>query len=293
MDLAHVAMPSRDGIGPFTCFDQRWQITADDPVLLALIDELFAPLRTNGAPGTSSVSYRIEHIGDGATYEVYRDDQPLPSSKQSSRTIGKLVWGINRQVIDGAMDRLVLHAAAAAADDGRVVLLPAPMEAGKTTLVTGLLDRGLAYLTDEAATVDPDLTVHGYAKPLSIDKGSWSLFEHHRPQLGDRLASLMAHQWQVPPHTFTRVIPNGRLTLIVFPAYDPEAPTTVERLNPIAALDHIRESTFAREGQPIPATKIASLANIVEQVPCFALRSGDLAEACTQVLHLLEGTDHV
>jgi hypothetical protein len=274
--------------GPFNCFGQWWQVTSTDGELIRLFSDLYAPMLVEPTPQADVVEYRLVPPIEGGRGAVYRDGHLLGGGVRPARVMAKVIWGINRQIIDNTSDRLLLHAAAAADGTGRVVLLPAAMEAGKTTLVTGLLDRGLAYLTDEAAAVRPDLTVQGFAKPLSIDTGSWSLLRHHRPHLADRLAPYMSEQWQVPPHHFTTVLDEGSLALIVFPSYRTGAPTTFERLDAIDALDLARASTFGREGRPLPVDRLAGLAEVVTAVPCYELRSGDLTEACSRVIAALE-----
>jgi hypothetical protein len=276
--------------GPFACFGRRWQIACDDPALARLIDELYAPMLLASSPSGPTVTYRLTvAIGDRPG-TLSRDDELLARDPRASRLLGKLIWAVNRQVIDTSSTDLLLHAAAAADVDGRVVLLPAPTESGKTTLVAGLLDRGLHYLTDEAVAVDPDLTVRGFAKPLSIDNGSWHVLEHHLPRLPDTLAGYMDDQWQVPPQRFTTVVPSGPLAVIAFPSYRPGAATRVTRLSPVSALDLIRASTFGPEDQPLTAGTMTRLAQMVAAVPCFELRTGDLDEACAAVLDSLRET---
>lgn len=276
--------------GPFACFGQRWQVSCDDPALTRLVDELYAPMLVSAGSTGPTVTYRLTVASGDRPWEVFRDGELLGRGARPGRLLGKLIWAVNRQVIDLSDPDLLLHAAAAADADGRVVLLPAPMESGKTTLVTGLLDRGLHYLTDEAAAVDPDLTVRGFAKPLSIDDGSWSVLGHHAPDLPDSLAGYMDHQWQVPPQRFTTVVPHGPLAMIFLPSYRAGAATTVTRLAPVAALDLIRASTFGPQDRPLTAATITRLAGVVAAVPCYELRTGDLAEACAAVLDSLEAT---
>ena len=282
--------------GPFACFGERWRISCDDLALARFVGELYAPMLDDSRGGDPAVTYRLTMACGDRPGEVHRDGELLVQSPRPARLLGKLVWAINRQVIDASGQRLLLHAAAAADPRGRVVLLPAPMESGKTTLVAGLLDHGLAYLTDEAAAVEPDLSVHGFRKPLSIDKGSWEVLEHHRPVLPAGLAAYLDDQWQVAPHRFASVIPRGVLAGIVFPSYRAGEATALERLHPVSALDLARASTFGQPGQPLPAEKMARLAQVVTSVPCFTLRFSDLSEACASVVEVLpqdgRGTDH-
>jgi hypothetical protein len=276
--------------GPFACFGQRWRISCDDRALTRLVAELYAPMLVAAGSTGPTITYRITVAAGDRPWEVFRDGELLGRGVRPERLLGKLMWAVNRQVIDLSDRNLLLHAAAAADADGRVVLLPAPMESGKTTLVTGLLDRGLQYLTDEAAAVDPDLTVRGFAKPLSIDDGSWSVLAHHVPDLPDAIAGYMDHQWQIPPQRFTTVVPHGTLAMIVLPSYRAGAETTITRLTPVAALDLIRASTFGPQDEPLTAATMTRLAGVVAAVPCYELRTGDLAEACAAVLDRLEAT---
>ena len=282
--------------GAFACFGERWQIACDDPALARFLGELYAPMLNDSRGGDPVVTYRLTTASGGGSGEVHRDDELLVRSPRPSRLLGKLVWAINRQVIDASGARLLLHAAAAADPHGRSVLLPAPMESGKTTLVTGLLDRGLAYLTDEAVVVEPDLSLHGFRKPLSIDKGSWGVLGHHRPVLATGLSAYLDDQWQVAPHRFASVAPRGVLAAIVFPSYRAGQATALERLHPVSALDLARASAFGEPGRPLSAEKMAQLAHVVTSVPCFSLRFSDLSEACSDVLEVLgqggRGTDH-
>lgn len=289
-----VARDDADGAshlaGPFAGFGQRWRIVCDDPAFARLVAELYAPMLVASAPVGRTVTYRLVMATGDRPGELFRDDELLARDARPSRLLGKLIWAVNRQVIDGSGSDLLIHAAAAADVDGRVVLLPAPMESGKTTLVAGLLDRGLHYLTDEAVAVDPDLTVRGFAKPLSIDSGSWRVLKHHAPRLPDALAGYMDAQWQVPPQRFTTVVASGQLTVIVFPTYRAGEATNLTKLAPVSALDLIRASTFGREHEPLTSDTMTRLAHMVAAVPCFELRGGDLAEACAAVLDRLEAT---
>lgn len=62
---------------------------------------------------------------------------------------------------------VMLHAAGVATDDGGTVALVASSGTGRTT-AGRLLGRSLGYVGDETATIEHDLTVRPYPKPLSI-----------------------------------------------------------------------------------------------------------------------------
>jgi hypothetical protein len=90
--------------------------------------------------------------------------------------------------------------------DGTGVILPGDMEVGKTTLVTGLLQAGADYLSDEAVGVGlTDTDLRGYAKALSLDPGSWPLFPSLEPVVPETVKPFLPHQWQVRASTLPGV----------------------------------------------------------------------------------------
>ncbi len=276
-------------LGPFGCFGQHFSIRTTDEELGGLLGRLYEPMRTVGS-GRETVYSLLPVADGGAPGLVARDDEVLRSSERPDRLLATLVWAINRQVIDGSLDqRLVLHAAAADLD-GAAVVLPAPMEAGKTTLVTGLLDRGFGYLSDEAVAVADDLTVEGYPKPLSIDRGSWQVLAHHDPGLPDPLRTYLASQWQVATQEFAPVVRQSRLALLVFPRYEPGAPLRLEPLTPASAVSELFPCIFIRHGERIPRHRLPRLARIAEGVPATRLIYGDLSAACEQITGVLAGS---
>ena len=77
----------------------------------------------------------------------------------------------------------MLHAAAVALDDGRVIGFVGPSGRGKTT-ASQALGRTYGYVTDETLAIRPDGSVVAYPKPLSI--GARPGHEAHRAGLGAR-----------------------------------------------------------------------------------------------------------
>jgi hypothetical protein len=284
VEFAHV-------LGPYAVFGQRFQLRTPDPVASAMLEELYAAMAVDPAEVghlDEVVDYRfVPPIGDEHG-SVFRDDQLLGRGSQPATLLGRLVWAINQQVIKGTPDRLLLHASAADLD-GVGVMVPAKMESGKTTLVTGLLDRGLGYLTDEAASVTTDLVLEGYAKPLSIDKGAWEVVPHHEPS-DDEVAAYFSTQWQVPAQRISRVVDRSRLALIVFRRYEPDTPLRFERLRVADAVRPMIESTFVTDRPHLPADRLRELVAVLEQVPAYELVGGELDEACEAVIRTLRSS---
>ncbi|UIP59990.1 hypothetical protein DSM26151_29040 [Agromyces marinus] len=120
----------------------------------------------------------VAHDADGEptrvlTAGVRADSDPVDGSLQvSANSPEALAQRITSQVTLEAIrglrgEALMLHAAAVALDDGRVVGFVGPSGRGKTT-VARELGRVFGYVTDETLALRADGSVLPYPKPLSI-----------------------------------------------------------------------------------------------------------------------------
>lgn len=217
---------------------------------------------------------------------VYRGTRRVFETDRPDDLVPMLLWWINRVVCFETTHRVMVHASVAACAGGAVVM-PAPAESGKTTLVAGLVGAGFGYLTDEAAAIDPATgLVEAYPKSLSIDPGSWALFPQLRPDVAGDLRRFVAKQWHVPPDAIRAgaVVDSARPAWIVAPRYEPGAPTTLEPLSRPDALELLVRESFnlTRVGR----AGFDALAGIVRTSSCWRLTSGDLGEAVEAVTAL-------
>jgi hypothetical protein len=276
-------------LGPYRALGQLFEVLLTDQHLASFLEHLYAPMaaRITYDGGEIPVIHCALPPSQDRAGAVISDGKLVAPCYEPHEMLRLLQWAINRQVIEGACtDRLVLHAAAVESQ-GVAVVLPAAMEAGKTTLATGLLDRGCGYLTDEAAAVTPSLVVEGYLKPLSIDRGSWSVLKHHRPRPQRELAAYISQQWLVCPSGFADVVRESRLGVLIFPRYAKGARTHLGRVTPAAAVTHAAKSLFVHQRSQVSIDQVRALAVVAAKVPAYRLVSGDLGEACSAVLSVL------
>lgn len=129
--------------------------------LLHLWDRaVVAPARAGDAAPPPFVVRRTEEGWvevDGSTQQASDTDVPYLVSRLLT------VASIRRR--SGTC--VMLHAAGLATDDGGTVALVAGSGTGKTT-AGRVLGLSLGYVSDETVTIEHDLTVRGYPKPLSI-----------------------------------------------------------------------------------------------------------------------------
>jgi hypothetical protein len=276
--------PARDVIGYTVDF------ATGDPVLDALLERAYS-----GFPTVARAAHHLT-VGPESTppddepagVELRIDGEPRSRADTPGGLFAAIVGTLNRTAAERS-PHLLVHAGAVERD-GVGVVLPAPMESGKTTLTTGLVRAGFRYLTDEAAAFDrTTATLLPYPKPLSLDPGSWPLFpdlEPHEPFPDD---AYKARQWQIPavdlrPDALGRPCPAR---FVVFPTYTAGATTRLEPLPRAEALGEIAKNTFRfdREGRPT----FVLLAEILRGAQTHRLTVGDLDDAVAAISRLVAG----
>ena len=270
----------------FKALGHRFAVRSTDQNMGQLFDDLYAPCAVAGPPQTW---YSIVQQTPGARErELYVDSERIMVMDRPSWLVRYMAWHVNHQVIKRSSGYVLLHAAAAA-HDGVGVLLPGAPEAGKTTLVAGLIRSGFSYLTDEAAAIDPEtLQIEPYPKPLTIDRGSWPVLPDLAPVGADTPRGYHEGQWHVSPATLRADAISGRVSaaVIVFPRFEAGAATTLEPLGRAEALVALLDQTFRlhQDGR----RNLDVLARVVKPVDCYRLTSGDLDEACELVLKVTD-----
>ncbi len=199
-----------------------------------------------------------------------------------------MLWDVYDRAFRQGGSRLVLHAGLAARD-GRGVLIPGKPDAGKTTLVAGLVQAGFAYLSDEAAVFDPSTgRLWSFPRPLGMELPTLRLFPGLEERLPPELRNSERMTRPVPP---SAVRPRcvGRscaLRYVVMPEYSPGRRTELEpagRAETLIALARgaFEPSRFAKEG-------LEPMARAIARAECFRLRSGSLAGAVDAVAGLFD-----
>jgi hypothetical protein len=270
--------------GPFDALGFRFRVRISDMDLGGWTRATFAALRCS-APAVSTYSIvdhgeSYSHVGRWA---VYRDDDVVTHAFRRRMALAALLQDINNQAVTHAtQESAVLHAAAAARD-GVGVLLPAPMESGKSTTVAGLVAAGFDYLTDEAAMLDPETSaVRPFPKAIALDVGSWSVLPQLRPA-----HTPLSRQWQVPP-TEAGTVARAPVTVgvIVAPRFERGARTEVTPVSRAQMLYTLSTCTFAFGESP--RRNIATIAKLVEGAACFDLTIGSLPEATALINQLVD-----
>jgi hypothetical protein len=266
-------------------------VRATDPGLVRAIDAMYGPCADDGCPTTwYSV---VDGFRSGALHALYVNDDFVIEASQASIIFGRLIWDINRSVIEKSTEHVLVHAAVATL--GQVgVMLPAAAEAGKSTLVAGLVRSGFDYLTDEAAAIDPaTLEVVPFPKPLSIDEGSFDVLAAIRPTVEGVTAAYFEGQWQVPANSIRPNAVGGpvRPTILVFPRFAAEQPTVLVPMRRSEALVELLRNTFDFHADG--RRNFVALGRLVAGATCYRISGGSLEQACARIRGLVNALGHV
>ncbi|QBI20264.1 hypothetical protein ER308_12270 [Egibacter rhizosphaerae] len=266
-----------------------FSVASPDHELIAHLDRAFGalaipdPIATSGQP---AVRYELRPTADGRA-ALHRDGEVIERQRSMAGAVAMLLWHVNRRAVEDSSHLVRLHASGAERD-GHVLVLPGRIEAGKSTLVAGLVRRGWRYVTDEAIALDPDtLAVHPYPKPLAIDPGSWEVLADLNPGHPPGLAERLPKQWQVAPETIRAdaVSAGGQPRLVVFPSYEPGAATSVE---PISRADTLLELTRCAF-EFAPERDLAVLGRLAATSAGYRVTLSDLDAGCEAVESLWAG----
>ena len=256
-----------DRTGKMSCFGQSWTVRTDDIALAELLSELYAPVLHRDQSDAPTAAFSVLMPTDAEPGLVIRDGSSIAYEGASpGAVLSGLVWSINRLVIEELSGHLLLHATAAARD-GEVLLLVGRPNSGKTTLLTGLLERGWDYVTDEVVSVDTDLWATGFPKPLTIDRGAWSLLGHLDPRSGGTADRFHSQQWHLGVQRLARVAPVGQIARIAFPRYQGESDTEVEEVSAGAAVAQLVPNVLAPEDAPLQLETVRHLTDVAAAVP--------------------------
>lgn len=222
-----------------------------------------------------------EDVGHDRRFSLRESDRLIRGSLGPAEAVAMLLWQLNQIALE-TTDYLVLHAGCVARDRYGIVL-SAPMEAGKSTLVTALVLGGFDYLSDEFAAVSLDgRQLRPYPCPITLDWGSFPLFPGLAPQLPAEFRD--PARW----HVRASDIRSGsqpeavRIGAVVLPQYRARARCELVRLEPKVALVRLIEQRLNLGDRGPSAFHLLSA--LVRNTPAFSLEFGDLDEACAALV---------
>ena len=273
----------------FVVLAHDFAVSTDDEAFGRYLDRILEPFAHTGPAATR---YRFLEHGptEAGSFELRYEGAMLACGSDPAEVFGHLLWHINRQVITTSRRWLLFHAAAAELD-GRVVVLPADSESGKSTLVAGLVRAGLRYVTDEVVAIDLETgLVEPVPMAINLKSGSWDVLAALAPAVEPELARYGGDRWVLDVRIIRDDVlaPATAPVLIVSPTYRPESTTRLVPLRPAEAAVLLGTHCFnlADTGR----AGFETLLTVARRSPAYRMDVGHLGLACDAIIGLLAET---
>ncbi len=261
--------PPATALGPYGILGSSVAIDVDPGPLRDELARVLASLTTRESLQDVGLVYRVDDTGQGL--DLWVGDRLIARGTSMPACLRTLLSDLNATPLEHLDEVVALHAGAVDIDGG-IVVMAGVSNSGKSTLVTRLVERGHAYLTDEAVVIEPDgLRARPYHKAICVDRGAQQMLAHLVPT-GDSPAR--DHTWDVDPRTVGRgdLSPGGPVAGLVFPIYRPHAPATVRSLDPLEVMHRLLRNSF--QAPSLTQVGFAALITLANQVPAFELAHG-------------------
>jgi hypothetical protein len=254
-------------------FGQTLVVHSDDPDVLLRVAARLPPFRSATSLDESAVVYHAKRTRSSDRFMLLRGRRLLGADLDSEGAADRLAADLAMTLGHRPHGWTFLHAGVVMLN-GALLVFPAASGAGKTTLVSALLDRGAAYGSDEFAVLDDTGRVAPYARPLRVRRGS-------------------AHDLVDPSRLGIPVLTEPRpVAAVILTAYDPLAgrvqpPGT--RVAPATAALRLLPHCLASRVRP--RRTIAAVRALAMSAPVFEVRRGDAAMFASQLVAWTLGSD--
>lgn len=212
-----------------------------------------------------------------------RDSALLFQPQPRGHAPAMMEWGLNWCLSVAIHDRMVLHAAVIARDDGRAAILPAPPGSGKTTLCAGLVAAGWRLLSDELCLVSlEDGSLTPCPRPFNLKNRSIDVLRARLPDavLGppvtDTSKGLVRHM-APPVDSVLRAGEPARPAWVIFPTWRDGAAAAMEPLGRADAFLRLAGNCF--NYNILGLTGFEALGRLTDAATPFAFTYSDLDDA--------------
>jgi hypothetical protein len=268
----------------FSGLSFNFAVRSTDFRLGHLLESVLSPLRAEVEP---EHWYSLVKLPDGRV-DLLRDEWTVARLSDSSCAAAWLLWDLNRAVVESSAEHLLFHAGGVQAGCAGV-LLPAPAESGKSTLVAGLVRAGLGYLSDEVVALSMrDAMLLPYPKALVVKEGSFEALAGLEPFVDPRHLEIPRSQWQLLPWQIHGGFAGApcKPRFVVVPRYESSATT---RLRPLPAVEAFLALATNAVNLDVHAGRgLELLGQLAQDCDCFELEMSDLDLACRLVLDLVD-----
>jgi len=268
--------------GTTATIDYRGQRPAK--ILQFLFDDL-PPV--DAAP--PQVRYQFYVDDDAGQFILRKDDDPLLQSDSEASIADTLLGNACHQLAWHSQGGLLFHAGGLARQ-GRGLLLPGTMGAGKTTLTAWLLGLGFNYLSDEMVFIAKNSdTMTALPRPLNLKHPTRPVLKKQLDYTGqhaDEIYSAFTTDL-VPPRLFN---PDTRfsappLRLIIFPRFQADGEFSLQRLSKAQTGLELMQSLI--NARNLSGHGFAEISRLARQTPAWKMSYGNFSQIGDTIERLL------
>ncbi len=229
----------------------------------------------------------VDFVKSGDLWNIHWNDTPVEMAIPEPMLATFLQEKMMTSTYQAQPYLISLHAASVE-KDGKVIIMPAVAESGKTTLTATLLHHGFKLFTDEATSLDYEGYVHPLPFCMNIKEGSWSVLAPMYPHLNDRDTHSRFDGQSIrflPPENMHKG--RQRASHIIFPKYTPGAKTSLTPVSAKEALSKIKEASYQVQ-EHMDEKKFELILENLISLPKYTLVYSNLDEAINTIDRLLE-----
>ncbi|HET6183400.1 MAG TPA: PqqD family peptide modification chaperone [Acetobacteraceae bacterium] len=213
--------------------------------------------------------------------DVYRDGVPVGHARRLSRLAPIVKIALWQAAVHAHEHLFNIHAGVVGTESA-CILLPAAAGSGKTSLTVALVQHGFRYFSDEVALIEPaGFRVPPVPLAMAIKSTGWDVIARYRPEIAELPIHMRTDgkvlRYLPPPPGATRQ-PPAPVSHVIFPRFEPEAPTRLEPVSRAEALGRL-----FNECQSVPcrldAGKVDEVVRWIGAVACFDLSFSSLDRA--------------
>ena len=237
---------------------------------------VYSYLHVDVPTGKTIVS--VDFIKSDSLWELQLNNTPAEMAVTKERLATYLQEKMMTYTYQAQPYLISLHAASVE-KNGKVIVMPAVAESGKTTLTATLIRHGFKLFSDEVTSLDYDGCVHPLPFCMNIKEGSWHVLSEMYPQLSKRDVHSRFDNQSIrflPPENMHKG--RKKVSHILFPKYTPGAKTSLTPISATEALLKINKASYQVQDN-MDKNKFELILENLIILPKFTLEYSDLDEA--------------
>ncbi len=260
--------------------DTAFAVHYPDDAFFKRFHPVYEHLHTVQPTANTMVSVDFVKVDD--LWEIHWNDTPVEMSIPEPQLATFLQEKMMTSAYQAQRYLISLHAGSVE-KNGKVVIMPAVAQSGKTTLTATLVHHGFKLFSDEVTALDHEGFVHPLPFCMNIKEGSWSVLSPMYPHLDDRDTHSRFDGQNIrflPPENMHQG--RQKASCIVFPKYTSGAKTSLTPLSAREALSKIKEASYQIQ-ENMDENKFELILKHLLSLPKYDLVYSDLDEAVATI----------